>query len=125
MEQKIILVVDDDPVNRKLIKEFLEDSGYEVIEASDGTFALDILAKNGSKISLVLSDMDMPHMDGLTMLRQAQAKWPQIPIILMSGMVTEDNKEMAIILGASEFLDKPFSAAMLFFKIDQVLKNRR
>jgi CheY-like chemotaxis protein len=81
---KSILVVDDEPWSLKFISRFLRKEGYEVTEASDGAEALELI--DNSKFDLVLSDVRMPRLDGVALLRRIRSRVPTIPMILMTGV---------------------------------------
>jgi len=115
MKNKKILIVDDDSINRKLLKTILSKGGYEVLEAENGVEAL---SKVSSDISLILLDLKMPVMDGIEFMNALKMKKPEcldVPIIVLT---TDDSKkEEAKLAGAKEVLIKPISPIELPDKI--------
>jgi CheY-like chemotaxis protein len=88
---KTVLVVDDEPGWREMIKFNLDGYGYRVLSASDGMAALDILGRE--KADLVLTDLKMPGMDGLALIAALRKKAPALPVVLMTGH--DDEERMA------------------------------
>jgi CheY-like chemotaxis protein len=84
---KNILVVDDEPWSVKFISDFLRKEGYEVTEASNGAEAIELI--DNSRFDLVLSDVRMPRVDGVTLALHVRSRIPTIPIILMTGVPFE------------------------------------
>jgi two-component system cell cycle response regulator CpdR len=84
---KNILVVDDEPWSVKFISDFLRNEGYEVTEASDGAEAIELI--DNSQFDLVLSDVRMPRVDGVTLAVHVRSRIPTLPIILMTGVPFE------------------------------------
>jgi len=118
----IILAVDDDIINLKLLKSLLMKSGYvkEVIEAKNGSDAIDGF-KNRDNIDLVLLDIIMPIMGGIDVLKvvRADENLRQVPIIVLT---TDETKKLeALEFGANEFLMKPIRKDDLIYKMDTVL----
>jgi len=101
-----ILIVEDDPINYFLLKEIISSFGSRHIWAKDGVEALNILIGH-EKISLILMDIDMPQMDGITATRIIRKKNINIPIIFQSAYISEENIKQCFIAGGNEFLSKP------------------
>ena len=119
-----ILVVDDEPDIRTLIKEILEDEGYEVNLAENGDQAR--AARNGMDPDLVLLDIWMPDIDGITILKEwAENGHLDCPVIIMSGHGTVETAVEATRLGAYDFLEKPLSLAKLVVTIKNALEASR
>ena len=91
MGSEKILVVDDESRMRKLIKDFLAQKGYEILEAEDGEKALEIFEENQNKINLILLDVMMPKLDGWSVLRQIR-QISQIPIIMLTARGEEQDE---------------------------------
>jgi CheY-like chemotaxis protein len=108
-----ILVIDDEPALRSVLSTMLEVFGYSVVEAGSATFALSLLEE--IKPDLILTDVMMPDMDGLTLIRRMRSEpsWSDIPVLVISAKTTPDDRMAAEMAGASGFLAKPFSAADL------------
>jgi two-component system chemotaxis response regulator CheY len=111
-----ILVVDDIPTIRDLVKNQLRALGFKnIIEAVDGEQALKLLVQNnspGNQIELVVSDWNMPKMTGLELLKQLRASsdWAQLPFILLTSESERDQVTEAILSGVSQYVVKPFAA---------------
>jgi len=118
-----ILVVDDEPAIRDLLQEGLKNSGYFCTIASDGYEALDRLKER--EFSLVLSDIDMPRMDGVKLLRALQEDHPDIEVVMITGVVDVEVALEAIRMGASDYLTKPFNLEEVRFTIRKALEKRR
>ncbi|MCE3014550.1 MAG: response regulator [Pirellula sp.] len=103
--EKTVLHVDDDPDILAIVKLALEKKGYRVISISDPTTAIDILSKTGIRVAIL--DIDMPEMDGLTLLREIKQRDTGIKTIMLTGMVSMSTVLSATSLGAEEFLGKP------------------
>jgi len=118
-----VLVVDDSKAIREIEKKYLEEMGFEVLEASNGEEALKILEDN-SDIKLILLDWHMPVMNGYEFLLKLRAnpKWSDIKVM----MVTTENQQKSIIdaimAGANEYLMKPFDKEMLEVKIKYLME---
>jgi len=121
-----VLVVDDSATMRKIIVKGLRDAGFgtcEFTEAADGTSALEALRKN--EFDLVLSDINMPGMDGLSLVRSARedsAISPDLPIVMITTEGGLEKVEQALAAGATDYLHKPFSTQQLQEKIAALLR---
>jgi sigma-B regulation protein RsbU (phosphoserine phosphatase) len=100
-----VLLVDDDAMVRLSVAAFLEDSGYQVEQASDGASALAAFERNPP--SLIITDLKMPRMDGLTLLRQIATAASPVPVIVMSGAGSMQDVVEALRYGAADYLVKP------------------
>jgi len=118
----VVLAVDDDMINLKLLKSMLKKSGYtkEVIEAKNGSDAINVL-KSRDDIDLVLLDIIMPIMNGIEMLKVARAddNLRQVPIIVLT--TDETKKSEALEFGANGFLMKPIRSDDLISKIKGII----
>jgi two-component system response regulator AtoC len=101
-----VLIVDDDPSIRRLLVEFLEQSGYRADSAEDGESALSWLAE--SRPDMVLLDVRLPGISGIDVLKKTQAIHPSLPVIVISGYADEELAREALRLGAYDFFLKPF-----------------
>ena len=115
-----VLLVEDEDVVRSFAVRALTRQGYEVLEASDGQEALDLVAANDGQIDIVVTDVVMPEMDGPTMFRELRKTNPSIKVIFVSGYPNEAFRET---LGSEDvaFLPKPFSLPQLAEKVKQEL----
>ncbi|SDX30609.1 response regulator [Eubacterium barkeri] len=114
MMQKKILIVDDQRINRTILKKLLQDE-YEVLEAADGEAALLILREQGPSISAVLLDLVMPVMDGYTVLEfmEKDALLAAIPVLVASQADKNESEARALKLGALDFVAKPYNPEIL------------
>lgn len=117
-----ILVIDDMPSIRDLVKNTLKAMGYKNIqEAGDGEEALQILIKSNANlpIQLVISDWNMPKMKGLDLLKQvrATAEWTNLPFVLLTSESERDQVTEAVLAGVSQYIVKPFSAKIFEDKL--------
>ncbi len=121
---ELILVVDDEVAIRKITKTSLETYSYRVLTASDGIEAIALYAQHKADISLVLIDMMMPEMDGPTTIRTLQKIDPQVKIIGVSGLVSNDKLAKVATLGVKTFLAKPYTTQELLTTIDEFLNPK-
>jgi two-component system chemotaxis response regulator CheY len=123
---KVILIVDDCPDLRDLVKETIESIlNYEVLEAEDGLEALKVIKQN--RIDCIISDWNMPVMDGLSLLKKirAEARYRDMPFMMLTGEMSRGSVETAISSGVNDFLIKPFSTDSLCEKVDKLLGKRK
>ncbi|HQU14481.1 MAG: transcriptional regulator [Chromatiales bacterium 21-64-14] len=119
-----ILVVDDEPAIRNLVKEILEDEGYEVGVAEDGAEARRL--RRCRRPDLILLDVWMPDVDGVTLLREwSEGGGLPCPVIVMSGHATVETAVEATRLGAYDFIEKPLSLAKLLLTVERALDAER
>ena len=118
--RELVLIVDDEPSIREITKTSLEAYNYKAITASDGIEAIALYAEYRDKISIVLTDMLMPSMDGITTIRTLHKINPNVKIIVISGLATSDKMNSAYDLGIKAFLSKPYTAKQLLETINTV-----
>ena len=116
-----ILVVDDEPPIRKLLRMGLVSQGYEVVDASNGKTALDQLAQ---KPDLVILDLGLPDIDGLELLRKIRSCQESLPIVVLSSRGDEAGKVAALDLGADDYVTKPFGMDELFARMRAALRHQ-
>ena len=121
MDALKILVVDDEARMRKLVKDFLTNKGFSVIEAGDGEEAVDIFFAQ-KDISLVLLDVMMPKMDGWEVLKTIR-KYSQVPVIMLTASSEERDELQGFSLGVDEYISKPFSPKILVARVDAILRR--
>lgn len=121
MEKTKILVVDDESRMRKLVKDFLLRSNYEVLEAEDGEQAVDKFFQDQS-ISLIILDVMMPKMDGWQVCREIRA-YSKVPIIMLTAKSSEQDELLGFQLGVDEYISKPFSPKILVARVEAVLRR--
>lgn len=122
-----VLVVDDDPLNRTLLSMSLGNVGYAVVEAGNGIEGLAMLAEHGHEIDVVLTDIEMPEMDGYAFLeaRHADAELRAIPFIVISGVEEMASIIACIKLGAEDYLPKPFDPVLLHARVGACIEKKR
>lgn len=123
MEKIKILVVDDESRMRKLVKDFLVRSNYEVLEAEDGEKALDIFFADNS-IALIILDVMMPKMDGWQVCKEIRA-YSKVPIIMLTARTDERDELQGFQLGVDEYIAKPFSPKILVARVEAVLRRTK
>ena len=121
MERPKILVVDDEARMRKLVKDFLVKSNFEVLEAEDGSQALDIFF--GEKdIDLIILDVMMPKIDGWEVCREIR-QYSKVPIIMLTAKSDERDELQGFQLGVDEYISKPFSPKILVARVEAILRR--
>ena len=121
MEKMKILVVDDEARMRKLVSDFLTKSGYTVLEAGDGSEALDIFFEQ-KDIALVILDVMMPKMDGWQTCREIR-QYSKVPIIMLTARSDEKDELQGFQLGVDEYISKPFSPKILVARVEAILRR--
>ncbi|MCQ2494612.1 MAG: response regulator transcription factor [Lachnospiraceae bacterium] len=121
MDKLKILVVDDEGRMRKIVKDFLVKSNYDVIEASNGQEALDIFFED-KNIALVVLDVMMPVLDGWDTVKEIR-KYSKVPVIMLTARAEERDELMGFELGVDEYITKPFSPKILVARVDAVLRR--
>ena len=121
MEQLKILVVDDEARMRKLVSDFLKKNGYQVIEAADGSEALDIFFEQ-QDIALIILDVMMPKMDGWQVCKELRS-YSKVPIIMLTAKSEERDELLGFELGVDEYITKPFSPKILVARVEAILRR--
>ena len=116
-----ILVVDDEPPIRKLLRMGLSTQGYEILEAPNGKASLDLLSQNPD---LVILDLGLPDMQGLELLRMIRARNEAVPIVVLSSRGDEVGKVQALDLGADDYITKPFGMDELLARMRAALRHQ-
>jgi two-component system chemotaxis response regulator CheY len=118
---KKILIIDDSAVFRKIISVHLKNANFELIEAGDGLEGLKKLSEH--EIDLIVSDMNMPNMDGISFIKKAKEdpKYKFTPIIMLTTESQPEKKEQGINAGAKAWLTKPFSPEELLDTISKLM----
>lgn len=106
-----ILIVDDEREVRDVLTRFFEGKNYTVLTADSGEAALDLMKEH--KIDAVLLDIRMPGMGGAETLRHLRSKWPQVPVLMVSGEDDENKAKETIALGAFDYVLKPINLSYL------------
>lgn len=121
MESIKIMVVDDELRMRKLVKDFLQKKGYEVIEAENGEQAVEIFFAT-KDINLVILDVMMPKMDGYQ-AASAIREYSQVPIVMLTARDSERDELRGFDIGVDEYITKPFSPSILVARVEALLRR--
>ena len=116
-----ILVVDDEPPIRKLLRMGLSTQGYEILDAPNGKTALELL---GKAPDLVILDLGLPDIQGHELLRMIRARNDSIPVVVLSSRGDEAGKVQALDLGADDYVTKPFGMEELVARIGVALRHK-
>lgn len=113
-EKKVVLVIDDEKINRKILSSFLENS-YEVHEYDNASDGIDYIKEHCREVSAVLLDLCMPNLDGFEFLRVVNENydWKNIPIIVTTGLEGKDNEKRALNMGAWDYIHKPYDEGIV------------
>jgi len=115
-----ILVVDDERIVLESCKRILEDR-FDVMTAGSAQEALEAMSREGA--GMVLLDVKMPNKNGMSLLREVKEKWPQVPVIVMSGYATKDMVEQVSRAEAALFIEKPFTPDELMEAVAGVIEK--
>lgn len=118
-----ILIVDDDPTVLGVMRKLVEGAGHTVIPVSSAQAALDVLMGT-TEIDVIISDVCMPGMDGLELLRQVKAKYPTVEVIMVTGFGTLEMAVQTLRHGAFDYLKKPFKVDEFLGAIERALAHR-
>ena len=121
MDRQKILVVDDENRMRKLVKDFLQRENFEVLEAGDGSEALDVFFAH-QDIALMILDVMMPKMDGWQVCREIRS-YSKVPIIMLTARSDEKDELQGFELGVDEYISKPFSPKILVARVEAILRR--
>lgn len=118
-----VLVVDDEKAHRLMLRAHLEDAGYQVLEAADGEMALQL--SGAQPVDLVLMDVIMPRMDGMSLLPQIKAMMPEVPVLMMTAYGSIESAVSALKAGAADYLTKPLDVEEVLIKVERQLEAAR
>jgi two-component system KDP operon response regulator KdpE len=116
-----VLVIDDEPPIRKLLRMGLSTQGYEILEAPNGKIALELLAE---KPGLIILDLGLPDIQGLELLRMIRGRSEGIPIVVLSSRGDEAGKVQALDFGADDYVTKPFGMDELLARMRAALRHQ-
>ncbi len=114
-------MVDDESRMRKLVRDFLVKKNYDVLEAGDGSEALDVFFAH-QDIALIILDVMMPKMDGWQVCREIRA-YSKVPIIMLTAKSDEKDELLGFELGVDEYISKPFSPKILVARVEAILRR--
>src|SRR5438094_681346 len=109
-EAVTVLIVDDEPSVRGLARSVLQRAGFRILEAGDGIQGLKVLREFGDVIALLLTDVKMPRLDGVSLAASAKDLFPKLPVVFMSGYIDPPHEKPP---KGCVFLNKPFSPRIL------------
>ena len=116
-----ILVVDDQELMRYLVVSYLSKLGHSCLTAVDGIDALDKIKRN--KIDAVITDIKLPHMDGMTLIGEISKQFPELPVMVMTAFDEEYSEGEVISVGAREFLKKPFTLDEFAVRLNKMIND--
>ena len=123
MEKTKILIVDDESRMRKLIRDFLERKGYQILEAANGIEAMDLFYADKT-IDLIILDVMMPRMDGWQVCKEIR-EHSKVPIMMLTARAEDWNELKGFELGVDEYITKPFSPKILVARVAALLKRTK
>jgi len=123
----LVLVVDDEPDVRKVVRMTLEKSGYDVLEAEDGEKAIAEVKKDENMLllTLIITDIRMPNMNGIDVINYYQKEWPSVPLIVLTGFPDLDMATSMLQHGVVDYLVKPVEAEKLRASVAKALEQRK
>lgn len=119
-----VLLVEDEPSVRRITRYILEHGGYEVLEATDGADAIELLDALNADVALVLADVHMPRVDGVTLMSHVTVAWPALPVLLMSARADDARCSLELLGLDVEVVEKPFRLATLLDAVQATLNTQ-
>ncbi|PEX24916.1 response regulator transcription factor [Bacillus cereus] len=119
--QRTILIVEDEDILREIMKDYLLNEGYNVLEAMDGKEALSIFEEH--EVHLIILDIMLPELDGWTVCRRIRKK-SNVPIIMLTARGDEDDTLLGFELGADDYVTKPYSPPILLARAKRLMESR-
>ena len=123
VNKRRVLVIDDEDIVRTSCSRTLVPEGYEMELARNGIEGLKRLEE--SRFDLVLTDLKMPDMDGIEVLRNIKERWPGVEVIIITGYQTVETAVKAIKLGAFDYIEKPFTPDSLIAAVEKAFEHRK
>ena len=121
----VVLVVDDEIRMRKLVKDFLVQKGYKILEAGDGEEALQVYNCYKNKIDLIILDVMMPKLDGWSVLRQIRQNDKKVAVVMITARSEEQDELFGFELGVDEYITKPFSPKLMVARVEALLRRSK
>ena len=115
--QSSILVVDDEEMIRRVAARMLSLHGFRVLEAANGSEALELLGQAADRVDLVVTDVAMPVLDGRALGEAIARRWPHLPVLYMSGYAPDEQLVANVVHAKVPFLAKPFTADVLMRRV--------
>ena len=119
--QRTILIVEDEDILREIMKDYLLNEGYNILEAIDGKEALSIFEEH--EVHLIILDIMLPELDGWAVCRRIRKK-SNVPIIMLTARVDEDDTLLGFELGADDYVTKPYSPPILLARAKRLMESR-
>lgn len=119
--KKTILIVEDEDILREIVKDYLLNGGYEVLEAADGNEALSLFEEH--EVHLVILDIMLPEVDGWSVCRRIR-KSSNVPIIMLTARSDEEDTLLGFELGADDYVTKPYSPQILLARVKRLIESR-
>jgi len=119
-----ILVVDDSPTVVKFVSVSLKAKGYQVIAACDGMDALEKMSSMTGQVDLIITDLNMPNLDGYGLIETVRQSRSETPIIILSSEEDDADRARGIAVGANSYLVKPFKPAVLLSEVSKQLERK-
>lgn len=123
MSKPSILVVDDELLIRDLLYDFFSGQGWQIAVAENGDKAIDIL--NSRDIDLLLTDIRMPEMDGLTLTTYTREHFPNVPVVIMTGFPSVDSAVTALRSKVADYVIKPFNINQLYKTVESTVQKKK
>jgi DNA-binding response OmpR family regulator len=120
--KRCVLIADDDARILRSLKDFLQSKNFAVMEAADGRKTLDTFYDNNTKIDMILLDVMMPHVDGLSALKEIR-EYSAVPVIMLTAKGQEYDQLNGFKTGADDYIPKPFSPSLLLARMEAVFKR--
>jgi CheY-like chemotaxis protein len=124
LAEEVVLIVEDESMVRSIMARTLRESGYTVLEASDGREALELLDARGTAVNLVVADVVMRGMGGRELSTKLAARWPQVPVLFTSGYTGLDVVRRGLMAEGCEFIQKPLAPEALIRKVRQMVSSK-
>ena len=121
---RTILIVDDEQNMQSVLRILFQSKGYNTKVAANGREAIEVLSSH-DPVDLVISDLKMPEMDGIALLKQIKILWPALPFILITAYGTIERAVEAMKLGAVDFITKPFNKELILHTLDRIWEFHR
>jgi len=119
--KRTVLIIEDEDILREIVKDYLWSAGYEVLEAGDGQEALVKFTEND--VHLIILDIMLPELDGWSVCRRIR-KTSNVPIIMLTARVDEDDTLLGFELGADDYVTKPYSPPILLARVKRLMDSR-
>ncbi len=122
---EVILLAEDDELVRIMLARALRDAGYAILEARDGVEALEVASSAAVAPSLVIADVMMPRVNGQRLWNELHARWPDLPLLFVSGATSLESVSQGLIERGHELLQKPVGPDVLVGKVRALLADRK